>query len=30
MGETMVTFDYAYSIYDILPNVQRISVGVRF
>jgi len=30
MGSTLVTFDYAYSIYDILPNVQRISVGVRF
>lgn len=30
MGSTLVSFDYAYSIYDILPNVQRISVGVRF
>ncbi|HOJ19422.1 MAG TPA: PorV/PorQ family protein [Ignavibacteriaceae bacterium] len=26
----LVTFDYSYSIYDILPNVQRISLGVRF
>ncbi|MBN8546449.1 MAG: PorV/PorQ family protein [Ignavibacteria bacterium] len=30
LGESVVSFDYAYSIYDILPNVQRISVGLRF
>ena len=27
---TLISFDYSYSIYDILPNVQRISLGVRF
>lgn len=29
-GESTVRFDYSYSIYDILPNVQRISLGIRF
>ena len=29
-GESVVRFDYSYSVYDILPNVQRISLGVRF
>jgi len=27
---SLLAFDYAYSIYDILPNVQRISVGIAF
>lgn len=29
-GESTVRFDYSYSIYDILPDVQRISLGVKF
>ncbi|NUN09241.1 MAG: PorV/PorQ family protein [Ignavibacteriaceae bacterium] len=29
-GESTVRFDYSYSIYDILPNVQRVSLGIRF
>ncbi|MCX6137913.1 MAG: PorV/PorQ family protein [Ignavibacteriales bacterium] len=27
---SLLAFDYGYSIYDILPNVQRISVGIAF
>jgi hypothetical protein len=30
VGSTLFSFDYSYSVYDILPNVQRISLGVRF
>lgn len=29
-GDTWLKFDYSYSVYDILPDVQRISLGVRF
>lgn len=29
-GGTSVSFDYAFSVYDILPNVQRISVNLSF
>lgn len=27
---TVITFDYAYALYDLLPNVQRISIGMEF
>lgn len=27
---TVVYFDYAYSLYDILPSVHRISLGITF
>lgn len=27
---TIFTFDYAYSVYDILPSVHRISIGIDF
>jgi hypothetical protein len=30
LGGTTVTFDYAYAVYDLLPNVNRFSIGVRF
>ena len=30
LGSTLVSFDYAYSIYDILPSIHRISVGFVF
>ena len=30
VSEIAVYFDYAYSIYDILPGVHRISMNVRF
>jgi hypothetical protein len=30
LGGTTVVFDYSYSLYDLLPNVHRVSVGVRF
>jgi len=30
LGSTSVSFDYAFSVYDILPNVQRISVNLSF
>ena len=30
LGETTVTFDYAYATYDLLPNINRFSIGVRF
>lgn len=30
LGNTLLTFDYSYSVYDILPKVQRISLGIRF
>lgn len=30
LGGTSVSFDYAFSVYDILPNVQRISVNLSF
>lgn len=30
LGETNLSFDYSYTLYDILPDVQRITLGVRF
>ena len=30
LGDTAVYFDYAYSVYDILPSVHRISVNLSF
>lgn len=30
LGSTNVCFDYAYSLYDILPSVHRISVNLNF
>ena len=30
LGGTAVYFDYAYSLYDILPSVHRISVNLSF
>jgi hypothetical protein len=27
---TLISFDYAYSLYDLLPDVQRISLGIEF
>lgn len=30
VGGTRVSFDYAYAIYDPLPNVNRLSLGVAF
>lgn len=30
LGETRLTFDYAYAAYDLLPNINRFSLGVRF
>lgn len=27
---SLATFDYAYSVYDILPNTHRVSVGLEF
>ena len=30
LGSTNVGFDYAYSLYDILPSVHRISVNLSF
>ena len=30
LGSTAVYFDYAYSVYDILPSVSRISVNLSF
>lgn len=30
LSGTLLSFDYSYSVYDLLPNVQRISVGVKF
>jgi hypothetical protein len=29
-GGTLISFDYAYSLYDLLPNVHRISLGIEF
>ncbi len=29
-NDTAVKFDYAYSVYDILPSLSRISVGITF
>ena len=28
--EVLIYFDYAYSVYDILPSVHRISIGIDF
>ena len=30
LSGTVVDFDYAYSLYDILPSVHRISLGITF
>lgn len=30
LGGVTVTFDYAYAVYNLLPNVNRFSLGVRF
>ena len=30
LGNTAVYFDYAYSLYDILPSVHRISINLSF
>ena len=30
LGGSTVVFDYSYSLYNLLPNVHRVSVGVRF
>ncbi|HVO76118.1 MAG TPA: PorV/PorQ family protein [Ignavibacteriaceae bacterium] len=27
---TLISFDYAYSVYDILPSVHRVSLGIKF
>jgi hypothetical protein len=30
LGDTRLTFDYAYALYDLLPDINRFSLGVRF
>jgi hypothetical protein len=30
VGDLRVNFDYAYAIYDQLPSIHRISLGVDF
>jgi hypothetical protein len=30
VGDTKLTFDYAYALFDLLPNINRFSLGVRF
>ena len=30
VGGSNVTFDYAYALYDLLPNVHRVSLGINF
>jgi hypothetical protein len=30
LGETAITFDYAYALYDLLPNINRFTVGLAF
>jgi hypothetical protein len=30
VGDLRVNFDYAYAIYDMLPSIHRISLGVDF
>jgi hypothetical protein len=30
LGGSTVVFDYSYSLYNLLPNVHRLSVGLRF
>ena len=30
LGDTQLTFDYAYAVYDLLPDINRFSLGVRF
>ncbi|HRI45632.1 MAG TPA: PorV/PorQ family protein [Ignavibacteriaceae bacterium] len=29
-GDSFVSFDYAYSVYDLLPNVNRIALSIMF
>jgi len=30
IGDTKLTFDYAYALYDLLPNVSRFSLSIAF
>jgi hypothetical protein len=30
LGDTRLFFDYAYALYDLLPNINRFSIGMRF
>lgn len=30
LDNTLISFDYAYSLYDILPSIHRISMGLKF
>jgi hypothetical protein len=30
LGDLRVDFDYAYAIYDMLPSIHRISLGLAF
>jgi len=30
LGDTRLSFDYAYALYDLLPNINRFSLGVSF
>jgi hypothetical protein len=30
LGDTRLQFDYAYAVYDLLPNINRFSLGVIF
>lgn len=30
LGSTLLSFDYAYSVYEVLPDIQRVSVGINF
>jgi hypothetical protein len=30
MGGISITADYAYAMYDLLPNISRFSVGMTF
>jgi hypothetical protein len=30
VGDSRILFDYAYAVYDLLPNIHRFSLGVKF
>ena len=30
LGDTKLSFDYAYALYDLLPNISRFSLGMSF
>lgn len=30
LGDTRLSFDYAYALYDLLPNINRFSIGMSF